>query len=292
MRIYQQAVRSVSAVPGVERVALAAMVPMSGMNTHTTVLVGDGPSPASTFLDIDIVSPGYFSLLDIPIKQGREFRDADSAASPPVAIVNEMMAREFLNGDALGKVFTDTSTRQIVEIVGVIPDLKHRGFAEEPRPMVFFSANQRSYPRVTLHVRTMVPAAALAPALQRALHDIDRSAGITPPETMAAYFDRIMLPQRLSAAGAIAFAILELSLVVMALYGVIAFAASQRKREIGLRMALGASSRSVLALIMRDRKSTRLNSSHGYISYAVFCLKKKKKKNTLSLRTSIQHIME
>ena len=69
---------------------------------------------------------------------------------------------------------------------------------------------------------------------------------------MAAYFDRIMLPHRLGAAGAIASAVLELSLVTMALYGVIAFSASQRRREIGLRMALGASSRSVLALIMRE----------------------------------------
>jgi predicted permease len=251
-RIYQEAVRLASALAGVERVALAAEVPMSGSTTQASVQIHDGPSPISTVLDINIVSPGYFALLDIPVKRGREFMAADGPSAPPVAIVNDMMARQFFNGDALGRVFTQESTKQQFQIVGVVPDLRHRGFAEEPRPIIYFSAQQSSDPRMTLHVRTMAPAAAITPALQRALHDIDRSAGITPAQTMAAYFDFIMLPHRLGGAGAIAFAVLELSLVVMALYGVIAFSASQRRREIGLRMALGASSRSVLALIMRE----------------------------------------
>jgi predicted lysophospholipase L1 biosynthesis ABC-type transport system permease subunit len=105
---------------------------------------------------------------------------------------------------------------------------------------------------MTLHVRTAVPPRVIAPALQRALHEIDRAAGLTAAETMSEYVDRVTLPQRLGACAAMATAGLELALAVMALYGVIAFAASQRRREIGLRMALGASSRSVIALIMRE----------------------------------------
>jgi hypothetical protein len=105
---------------------------------------------------------------------------------------------------------------------------------------------------MTLHVRTSVARGAIAPAVQKALHGVDRSAGLTLPETMTEYVERVTLPQRLGAAGAIASGALELALAVMALYGVIAFAATQRRREIGLRMALGASSRSVVALVMRD----------------------------------------
>jgi ABC-type antimicrobial peptide transport system permease subunit len=105
---------------------------------------------------------------------------------------------------------------------------------------------------MTLHVRTAVAASAIAPAVQKTLHEINRSAGLTLPETMAEYVDRVTLPQRLGVAGAIATGALELALAMMALYGVIAFAATQRRREIGLRMALGASSRSVIALVMQD----------------------------------------
>ena len=152
----------------------------------------------------------------------------------------------------MGKVFTLESTGEHVLIVGVVRDLRHRSFGEEPMPMVYFCAAQRSRPRMTLHVRTAVPPRAITPALQRALHEIDHAAGLTPAETMDEFFDRVTLPQRLGAAASMATAVLELALAVMALYGVIAFAVSQRRREIGLRMALGASNRSVMTLIMRE----------------------------------------
>ena len=105
---------------------------------------------------------------------------------------------------------------------------------------------------MTLHLRTTAPRRAIAPALQRTLHEIDPAAGLTSVETMGEYFERVTLPQRLGAGAAMAAGVLELALAVMALYGVIAFAASQRRREIGLRIALGASTRSVISLIMRE----------------------------------------
>jgi hypothetical protein len=169
-----------------------------------------------------------------------------------VAVVNETMARRFWNGDPVGKTFTAEGTGEQVQIVGVVRDLRHRSFGEEPIPMVYFCAEQRARTRMTLHVRTRVAPGAIAPALQRALHEIDRAAGLTRAETMTEYFHRVTLPQRLGAGAALATGVLELALAVMALYGVIAFAASQRGPEIGLRMALGASSRSVIALVMRE----------------------------------------
>jgi putative ABC transport system permease protein len=249
---YQDAVRTAAALPGVEQVALAALVPMGGENSHTTVRIAEGTSPISTSLDINIVGPGYFSLLDIPVTQGREFTTADHESSPPVALVNETMARYFWNGDPVGKAFIDESNGERLHIVGVVRDLRHRSFSEDPMPMVYFCAGQRWRARMTLHLRTTAPPHVIAPALQRALHEIDRAAGLTPAETMDQYFGRVTLPQRFGAGAAMATAGLELALAVMALYGVIAFAASQRRREIGLRMALGASSRSVVRLIMRE----------------------------------------
>jgi len=251
-RFYEQAVRTASALPGVERVALAGLVPMDGSNSQTTLRIADGRSPVSTSPDINIVGAGYFALLDIPVRQGREFTTADRASSLPVAVVNETMAQQFWNGDPVGHAFTDERTGEQVHIVGVVRDLRHRSFGEDPRPMVYFCAAQRPRPRMTLHVRTTLPPGVIAATLQRVLHDIDRAAGLTRAETMDEFFARVTLPQRLTALGAMVTAVLELSLAVMALYGVIAFAASQRRREIGLRMALGASSRSVIALVMRE----------------------------------------
>ena len=251
-RVYDDAVRSVAALPGVERVALAALVPLDGTNRQTMMQIAGDGSPISMAPDINVVGPGYFALLDIAVTRGREFTSADSRWSPGVAVVNERMAREYWNGDALGKVLTIERTGESLQIVGVVRDLRHRSFAEEPKPMVYFSAQQHPGARMTLHVRTAAPPQAIGPAIHGVLRDINRAAGITPVEAMHAYFERVTLPQRLGAAGAMALSVLELALVVMALYGVIAFAAAQRTREIGVRLALGATARSVLVLIMRE----------------------------------------
>ncbi len=250
-RFYQDAVRSVAALPAVEQAALAALVPMDGSNSQVTVRIADGPSAILTSPDINIVGPGYFGLLDIPLIQGREFTDFDHKSSPQVAVVNEAMARQFWQGEPIGRTFTQDSTGEQVHIIGVVRDLRHRSFGEAPLPMIYFCANQRTRPRMTLHLRTAVPPLVLAPVLQRTLHEIDRTAGLRRAETMEDHFDRVTLPQRVGAGAAMATAVLELALAVMALYGVIAFAASQRTREIG-EMALGASNRSVITLIMRD----------------------------------------
>ena len=151
-RFYQDAVRSVAALPGVEQVALAALVPMDGSNSQVTFRIADGRSPMSISPDINIVGAGYFALLDIPVRQGREFTAADRGSSPPVALVNETMAVQLLNGDAVGKQVTDEETGQHIQIVGVVRDLRHRSFDEAPRPMVYLSADQRVRPRMRLHV--------------------------------------------------------------------------------------------------------------------------------------------
>ena len=250
-QFYRQAVRAVSSLPAVDQVALAALVPLDGSNSQVALGIADGSTPTSISPDINIVGPGYFALLDIPVLQGREFTPSDRGSSP-VVVVNEMMARDYWNGEAIGRVLIDERSKEQLHVVGVVRDLRHRSPGEEPLPMVYFSADQRPRARMMLHVRTAAAPRAIAPAIQRVLHEIDRAAGLTPVETMTEYLDRVTMPQRLGAIAAMATAGLEQALAIMALYGVIAFAASQRRHEIALRIALGASPRSVLALVMRE----------------------------------------
>jgi putative ABC transport system permease protein len=119
-------------------------------------------------------------------------------------------------------------------------------------PIVFFPAGQGDDTKMTLHVRTSAPPRLVAEEIQRVLHALDPRAGLSRAETMAEYMDFVTLPQRLGGLGAGLAGVLELALAAMALYGVMAYSMSQRTREIGLRVALGASTRSVTRLIMRD----------------------------------------
>jgi predicted permease len=252
LRLFQEAVRTVAALPGVERASLAALVPLDGSNMQARFRIVDGTKADTIIPDINMVSSGYFALLDIPVRQGREFTAADISAAPGVAVVNESMAREYWNGAAIGHTVIDDDTNAPLRIVGVVRDVRHRSFGEAPRPMLYLSASQFARRRMTLHVRSAVPPGELAQAVQRSLRNLDRAAGFGAAETMDEYLARMTMEQRLGAAGAIAMGALELALAVMAIYGVIAFAASERRREIGLRLALGASGRDVVSMLMRD----------------------------------------
>ncbi|HKW02576.1 MAG TPA: ABC transporter permease [Vicinamibacterales bacterium] len=249
---YRESVRSVGGLPGVDRVTLATLVPMSGSNRQIRMSIDRDGSREPVSPDINIVGPGYFSMMGIRLMQGREFLDGDREGAPRVAVVNEMMARRFWNGDAIGRVLWDDDVHASVQVVGIVRDLQHRSFDEAPRPMAYFSADQDYTPRMTLHVSSAAPLAELGTTVVRALHEIDPAAAIGVPQTMVEHMDTVTMPQRAGGLAAAATGALELALGVMALYGVIVFAAAQRTREVAIRLALGATPGSVTRLIVRD----------------------------------------
>ena len=201
------------------------------------------------------MAPGTFEALGIPLKAGRDFRESDTGDRPLVAIVNEALVRRSLAGeDPIGRtIFCNFDRQDAMTIVGVVGDVRQRNPSIAPAPECYMPYTQHQYNNRTLHVvlRTTGDPAALAGTVRRL------AAGISPHvpvsfTTMEATVSKGVEEPKFRALLFGVFAALAVGLVMAGIYGVMAFTVEQRSREIGLRIALGASTRSVLRLVLRQ----------------------------------------
>ena len=248
----QRIVERVESMPGVEAVSVAGILAM-GLDMSATRLQVEGAAPGTmgsrTFLNS--VGPRYFATLGIPFVRGRDFAATDRDGAPTVAIVNEALARSYFPGqNALGKRVRESEREPYFEIIGVVRDSKFGSMGEEPTP-VFYSAYMQR-PRIStqirpviIHVRTAGAPAAIVPELRRAIADVDSTVFADVRTLRDAAGGEAQLrqfgTQMIGAIGAVA-----LLLATVGLYGMMAFVVSSRTREIGTRMALGASARRIL----------------------------------------------
>ena len=244
------------ALPGVAAVGTSDFVPVDLHFSRTRLFIEGEPVPQrldeAPITFFSRISPRYLSAMSTPVVAGRDFNDADDEAALPVALVSEALANRFWPGeDPLGKrlsLRTPDSPR--VEVIGVVGDSKYAGLNEQPQPFVYLPVRQSYSGTTTVIVRADSDPGRLLPSIRAEIQRVDPAIAVFAARVLAERLSLPLFPARIAATILGAFAVLSLSLAAIGIYGVMSQMVSRRRREIGIRVALGARREDVLKLAM------------------------------------------
>jgi putative ABC transport system permease protein len=246
------------AIPGVRAITPTVAVPFSGAGGWDGKLAAEGQSLEETatnpMLNMEVVAPDYFATLGIPVRRGRVFTDADRDGAPAVVVVSESAARHYWGtDDPIDKhLRMGPNLDRTVTVVGVVPDTRYRDL-RDARASVYFSLRQSFFPYTptNLAIRTSVAPATLVPTIRRVISEIEPGVALASAAPFATFLEEPLAQPRLNALLLTVFAGAAAGLAAVGLFGVMMTMVRQRTRELGVRMALGATARDLRRMVLR-----------------------------------------
>jgi predicted permease len=251
---YRRLTERLRALPNVTAVGLGDQLPLGfGNNDWGVSIPGYTPAPNEGMsINVSIVAPGFFEAMGIPLLQGRGFTAQDDSAAARAIVVNQRFAQRFWPGqNPIGRIVKIGGNSDHT-VIGVVPTGKYRSLGEEPTAFMYLAQTQHWSSGMTVFIRTRDDPVSVAPILRQEVASYDPNLPVVNLRTMNNALGLALLPARLAGTVLGVFGVLGLVLASIGIYGVMSYSVAQRKREIGIRLAIGAASATVVRLVLRE----------------------------------------